>query len=84
MNALNVIGVASNLMFFVIVIAGVLAMLDERKINCLQALFYFLMVPIGIIPIELIERVKFIKAPLRLNPCRLGKAYESDKSRHPE
>ena len=41
MNALNVIGVASNLMFFVIVIAGVLAMIDERKINCLQALFYF-------------------------------------------
>ena len=49
----------------------------------------YLPVPIGIIPIELIERVKFIKAPLRLNPCRLnpcrlGKAYESDKSRHPE
>lgn len=39
---------------------------------------------IRIILIELIERVKFIKAPLRLNPCRLGKAYESDKSRHPE
>ena len=44
----------------------------------------YLPIPIGIIPIELIERVKFIKAPLRLNPCRLGKAYESDKSRHPE
>lgn len=39
---------------------------------------------IRIILIELIERVKFIKAQLRLNPCRLGKAYESDKSRHPE
>lgn len=39
---------------------------------------------IRIILIELIERVKFIKAPLRLNPCRLGNAYESDKSRHPE
>lgn len=49
----------------------------------------YLPIPIGIIPIELIERVKFIKAPRRLNPCRLnpyrlGKAYESDKSRHPE
>lgn len=44
----------------------------------------YLLIPIGIIPIELIERVKFIKAQLRLNPCRLGKAYESDKSRHPE
>ena len=44
----------------------------------------YLSIPIGIIPIELIERVKFIKAPLRLNPCRLGNAYESDKSRHPE
>ena len=44
----------------------------------------YLPIPIGIIPIELIERVKFIKAQLRLNPCRLGKAYESDKSRHPE
>lgn len=44
----------------------------------------YLLIPIGIIPIELIERVKFIKAPLRLNPCRFGKAYESDKSRHPE
>ena len=42
----------------------------------------YLPIPIGIIPIELIERVKFIKAPLRLNPCRLGNAYESDKSRH--
>ena len=39
---------------------------------------------IRIILIELIERVKFIKAQLRLNPCRLGNAYESDKSRHPE
>lgn len=44
----------------------------------------YLPIPIGIIPIELIERVKFIKAQLRLNLCRLGKAYESDKSRHPE
>lgn len=44
----------------------------------------YLPTPIGIIQIELIEMVKFIKAPLRLNPCRLGKAYESDKSRHPE
>lgn len=44
----------------------------------------YLPTPIGIVPIELIERVKFIKAPLRLNPFRLGKAYESDKSRHPE
>lgn len=44
----------------------------------------YLLIQIGIIPIELIERVKFIKASLRLNPCRLGNAYESDKSRHPE
>ncbi len=44
----------------------------------------YLLIQIGIILIELIERVKFIKMPLRLNPCRLGKAYESDKSRHPE
>lgn len=44
----------------------------------------YLPIPIGIIQIELIERVKFIKAPIRLNQCRLGKAYESDKSRHPE
>lgn len=44
----------------------------------------YLPIPFGIIPIELIEGVKFIKMPLRLNPCRLGKAYESDKSRHPE
>lgn len=44
----------------------------------------YLLIPIGIIPIELIERVKFINEPLWLNPCRLGKAYESDKSRHPE
>lgn len=43
MNELDVIGVASNLMFFVIVIAGVLAMLDERKINSLQMLFYILL-----------------------------------------
>lgn len=33
MNALELIGIAANLMFFVIVIAGVLSMLDERKIN---------------------------------------------------
>lgn len=44
----------------------------------------YLPIPIGIIPIELIERVKFINAQLRLNPCRIGNAYESDKSRHPE
>lgn len=44
----------------------------------------YLPIPIVIIPIELIEMVKFIKAPLRLNPYRLGKTYESDKSRHPE
>lgn len=56
MNALDVIGVASNLMFFVIVIAGVLAMLDERKINCLQALFYFLMEVVFILNIFLIMR----------------------------
>nr|DAZ57902.1 MAG TPA: hypothetical protein [Caudoviricetes sp.] len=56
MNELDVIGVASNLMFFVIVIAGVLAMLDERKINCLQALFYFLMEVVFILNIFLIMR----------------------------
>lgn len=56
MNELDVIGVASNLMFFVIVIAGVLAMLDERKINCLQALFYFLMEVVFILNIFLITR----------------------------
>lgn len=44
----------------------------------------YLPIPIGIIPIELIERVKFIKNSLRLNPRRLGKAYESEKSMHPE
>ena len=56
MNELDVIGVASNLMFFVIVIAGVLAMLDERKINCLQALLYFLMEVVFILNIFLIMR----------------------------
>ena len=56
MNALNVIGVASNLMFFVIVIAGVLSMIDERKINCLQALFYFLMEALFVLNIFLITR----------------------------
>ena len=56
MNELDVIGVASNLMFFVIVIAGVLAMLDERKINCLQALFYFLMEVVFILNVFLIMR----------------------------
>lgn len=56
MNELDVIGVASNLIFFVIVIAGVLAMLDERKINCLQALFYFLMEVVFILNIFLIMR----------------------------
>ena len=44
----------------------------------------YLPIPIGIIPIVLIERVKFIKKSLRLNPRRLGKAYESEKSMHPE
>lgn len=43
MNALNVIGVASNLMFFVIVIAGILATLEDMKINSLQMLFYILL-----------------------------------------
>ena len=33
MNALNVIGVASNLSFFVIVIAGILATLEDTKIK---------------------------------------------------
>lgn len=105
MNALNVIGTAVNLAFFVLVLAGTLAILDEEgKTSVIQILFcicleicfalniflictrrqMYLPIPIGIIPIELIERVKFIKAPLRLNPCRFGKAYESDKSRHPE
>jgi len=56
MNALNVVGVASNLMFFVIVAAGALAMLDERKINCLQALFYFLMEALFVLNIFLITR----------------------------
>ena len=43
MNALNVIGVASNLAFFVIVIAGILATLEDTKINSLQMLFYILL-----------------------------------------
>ena len=43
MNALNIIGVASNLMFFVIVIAGILATLEDTKINSLQILFYILL-----------------------------------------
>lgn len=43
MNALNVIGVASNLMFFVIVIAGILATLEDTKINSLQMLYYILL-----------------------------------------
>lgn len=43
MNALNVIGVASNLMFFIIVIAGILATLEDMKINSLQMLFYILL-----------------------------------------
>lgn len=43
MNALNVIGVASNLAFFVIVIAGILATLEDTKINSLQILFYILL-----------------------------------------
>lgn len=56
MNELEIIGVAANLMFFVIIIAGVLAMLDERKINCLQALFYFLMEALFVLNIFLITR----------------------------
>ena len=56
MNALELIGIAANLMFFVIIIAGVLAMLDERKINCLQALLYFLMEVVFILNIFLIMR----------------------------
>lgn len=43
MNALNTIGVASNLVFFVIVIAGILATLEDAKINSLQMLFYILL-----------------------------------------
>lgn len=43
MNTLNVIGVASNLAFFVIVIAGILATLEDTKINSLQILFYILL-----------------------------------------
>ncbi len=43
MNALNVIGVASNLSFFVIVIAGILATIEDMKINSLQMLFYILL-----------------------------------------
>lgn len=43
MNALNVIGVASDLSFFVIVIAGILATLEDTKINSLQMLFYILL-----------------------------------------
>lgn len=43
MNALNVIGAAVNLAFFVIVIAGILATLEDTKINSLQILFYILL-----------------------------------------
>ena len=43
MNALNVIGVASNLSLLVIVIAGILATLEDTKINSLQMLFYILL-----------------------------------------
>ena len=43
MNALNVIGVASNLSFFVIVIAGIFTTLEDTKINSLQMLFYILL-----------------------------------------
>ena len=43
MNALNTIGVASNLVFFVIFIAGILATLEDTKINSLQMLFYILL-----------------------------------------
>ena len=43
MNALNVIGVASNLSFFVIVITGILATLEDTKINSLQMIFYILL-----------------------------------------
>ena len=43
MNALNVIGVASNLSFFVIVIAGIVATIEDTKINSPQMLFYILL-----------------------------------------
>lgn len=40
MNALNVIGTAANLVFFVLVLAGTLAILDEEgKTNVIQILF---------------------------------------------
>lgn len=39
MNALNVIGVAVNLAFFVLVLAGTLAILEEGKTNVIQILF---------------------------------------------
>ena len=39
MNALNVIGVAVNLAFFVLVLAGTLAILEEEKTNVIQILF---------------------------------------------
>ena len=56
MNALELIGIAANLMFFVIVSAGVLAMMDERKINLLQAFFYLLMEIVFALNIFLIMR----------------------------
>ena len=43
MNALNIIGVAANFTFFAIVIAGILATLEDTKINSLQILFYILL-----------------------------------------
>lgn len=56
MNELEIIGVAANIMFFVIIIAGVLAMMDERKINLLQAFFYLLMEIVFALNIFLIMR----------------------------
>ena len=56
MNALELIGIAANIMFFVIIIAGVLAMMDERKINLLQAFFYLLMETVFALNIFLIMR----------------------------
>ena len=41
MNALNVIGTAVNLAFFVLVLAGTLAILDEEgKTSVIQILFF--------------------------------------------
>lgn len=56
MNALSVIGVALNIVFFMIVIAGVLAMLDENKISPLQIMFYLSMEIVFTLNIFLITR----------------------------